>query len=203
MKSVLTKNQKKKFSAQTDGTGAAGKDETIICTVRYDDECGNGHNTFGMTVWAGGRNGWGGADTDSIKKYFPELAKYTKWHLMSSDGPMHYVANSLYHAERINKHKNFVYLNDKQFKIKQLLGLYSDLETQQIENKYNNIDLVEITSKIHPDGMNKEPDLEYARNSAIWPDAELSDFTKENLEARLPELIKEFKSDVEELGFIF
>ena len=43
-------------------------------------------------------------------------------------------------------------------------------------------------------GEGKEPNLEYARSSAIWPDAKLEDFTKENLEARLPNLLKEFEA---------
>lgn len=31
-----------------------------------------------------------------IAKHFPELAPYIKWHLISTSGPMHYVANTLY-----------------------------------------------------------------------------------------------------------
>ncbi len=46
----------------------------------------------------------------------------------------------------------------------------------------------------------KEPDLKAARASAIWPDAELEDFTKEKLEARLPVLLAELKAIVENLG---
>ena len=46
-------------------------------------------------------------------------------------------------------------------------------------------------------------DLENARACAIWPDAKLSDFTAENLEARLPALMLEFKKAVESLGLIY
>jgi len=52
-------------------------------------------------------------------------------------------------------------------------------------------------------GEGKEPDLEAARNAACWPDAQLEDFTKEKLEARLPALMEEFKRDVESLGFVY
>lgn len=52
-------------------------------------------------------------------------------------------------------------------------------------------------------GKGKEPNLEAARNSAIWPDAELSDFTKEKLNARLPKLMREFKKAVESVGLIY
>jgi hypothetical protein len=41
----------------------------------------------------------GGADHKSLAKYFPEFAKYLKWHLVNEGtGPMHYIANSLYFA---------------------------------------------------------------------------------------------------------
>ena len=45
--------------------------------------------------------------------------------------------------------------------------------------------------------------LDHARRCAIWPDAQLSDFTEDALNARLPELMKEFASDLAELGFAF
>lgn len=72
--------------------------------IRFDDDCRNGHNTFSITCdideWRG--NAWrefgGGAAHDEIAKVFPELAPLIKWHLTSSDGPMHYIANTLYHA---------------------------------------------------------------------------------------------------------
>lgn len=35
---------------------------------------------------------------DEISKHFPEMKQYIKWHLVSVDSPMHYIANSLYWA---------------------------------------------------------------------------------------------------------
>jgi hypothetical protein len=40
----------------------------------------------------------GGCIHDELTKYFPELAHLIKWHLCSTDGPMHYVSNTMYHA---------------------------------------------------------------------------------------------------------
>jgi hypothetical protein len=40
----------------------------------------------------------GGCIHEDIAKHFPELMPYIKWHLTSTDGPMHYLANTLYHA---------------------------------------------------------------------------------------------------------
>jgi hypothetical protein len=77
----------------------------IIADVRYDDNCGNGHNTFAITadIQRQGKNGkWyddaGGCCHDEVAKHFPELAPLIKWHLCSSDGPMHYAANASYLA---------------------------------------------------------------------------------------------------------
>ena len=44
--SILTKNQKQVF---TKNIIWEGKPSIITCTIRYDDECNNGHNTFVIT----------------------------------------------------------------------------------------------------------------------------------------------------------
>ena len=106
--SQLTKKQTKTFRADyyVDKTP-----ETLIATVRYDDQRGNGHNTFaitgdiyqlyahphepkikhkdGKTLWLNG----GGCVHEAIATHLPQLAPYIKWHLCSSDGPMHYPAD--------------------------------------------------------------------------------------------------------------
>jgi hypothetical protein len=51
-------------------------------------------------------------------------------------------------------------------------------------------------------GEGKEPDLEAARSCAIWPDAQLEDFTKEKLEARLPKLMEQFRKELNEFGLL-
>lgn len=98
MTSVLTKKQVKKFRKST--TDEHGKPIVIVATVRYDDECNNGHNTFAITGEITGPRGVEscGCIHEEIAKHFPELAPLIKWHLCSSDGPMHYVANTVYHA---------------------------------------------------------------------------------------------------------
>lgn len=100
--STLTKNQKKTFTKFYTEDGTRYK---IKAEVRHDDECGNGHNTFAMTaeiyeMKKNNRQVWiaGGCQHEEIKKHFPELAKYIKWHLCGTDEPMHYIANTLYLA---------------------------------------------------------------------------------------------------------
>lgn len=71
----------------------------VVATVKYGDSCGNGHNTFAITadVLEGVHTSCGCCH-DMVAKYLPELAPFIKWHLCSTDGPLHYVANTCYHA---------------------------------------------------------------------------------------------------------
>lgn len=101
-KSKLTKSQVKTKTARID---YYGKPTDLIVKIRYDDECGNGHNSFAITgdIYVAGKRGdrahlTGGCIHEEIAEHMPELAPFLKWHLTSSDGPMYYVANALYHA---------------------------------------------------------------------------------------------------------
>lgn len=147
---VLTKQQFKTFvKTYTEG----GTTYRMTVTVRHDDRNGNGHNTFSITcdVDRKARNGrWveesAGAMHDGIARRFPNLAPFIQWHLCSTDGPLHYIANTLYWVRQGN--------------------------------------------------------LEYARKTAIWPEATLDDLTNEQaLRDRFPALMAEFRQAVESLGF--
>lgn len=82
-----------------------GEKAEFTVQIRYDDSRKNGHNTFCITGTI--RNPRekgdaaflaGGCLHDEIKQHFPELAYLIPWHLCSTDGPMHYIANTVYHA---------------------------------------------------------------------------------------------------------
>lgn len=176
IQSTLTKKQSKQFTKSY----TENKERyTIAATVRYDDQCNNGHNTFSITGEIKGPRGWecGGCIHEDIAKRFPELAPFIKWHLCSSDGPMHYVANTVFHAGNRDH-----------------WGL---LKGETKPGKYHLI------------GEGKERQLEFARSSAIWPEATDEQFmqSKEQLtaalEARLPALLEEFRTAIEILGFTF
>jgi hypothetical protein len=89
-------------------TGLPAGAYRAMVTLRYDDECGNGHNTFAATASIYGgpwqkHNPKGepvicGACCGLLARYVPECAEYERWHLCSSNGPMHYVANTVYLA---------------------------------------------------------------------------------------------------------
>lgn len=93
--SVLTKEQTKVYAT----TWSEGKNRYHMdTTVRHDDRCGNGHNTLSVTadIRENGRDYCGGTLHDEVALRFPDLAPYLKWHLTSTDGPMHYVANTVF-----------------------------------------------------------------------------------------------------------
>lgn len=82
-----------------------GTDGVMHAEIRFDDECKNGHQSFSITASVYTRESRrqrdiaaGGCMHEEIENVFPELAPLSKWHLMSTDGPMHYVANTVYHA---------------------------------------------------------------------------------------------------------
>ena len=79
-----------------------GKDAKLSVELRFDDNCDNGHESFAITaeVRRPGRCDVEacGCLHEDIAKVFPELAPLIKWHLTSTDGPMHYIASTRYHA---------------------------------------------------------------------------------------------------------
>lgn len=77
-----------------------GKRYRITAHIRYDDQFVNGHNSFSITadISEGGRWSASGCCHEEVAKHFPELAPFIKWHLFDASGPMHYIANTVYHA---------------------------------------------------------------------------------------------------------
>ena len=103
--SILTKNQVKSYRCDL------SKSERLVVEVRWDDSCGNGHNSLGVTgtVYDSRRRGSdkydrGGCLHDDIlsavrRGLIPqEVGDLIPFHLCSSDGPMHYLSNVRYHA---------------------------------------------------------------------------------------------------------
>jgi len=86
-----------------------GEDYTLFVNLRFDDDCRNGHNSFAITgslyskhyKVEPNRNTYciaSGCIHKDIAKHAPEIAHLIKWHLCSTDGPLHYISNTLFHA---------------------------------------------------------------------------------------------------------
>lgn len=224
MESVLTKKQVKAFSKVYEENG---KHYTIIAKVRYDDECGNGHNSFAITgeIWRSTKDGTtigrdfesGGCIHEDIAKHFPELAPLIKWHLFDSNGPMHYLANAVYLAgERdcwgmlkgeFRQHTSRGQQNDGVAGVPNWELVFPDGYKRDI---YANEKPAPVTLEWRAygrTGEGKARELDSARSVAVWPDASDEDLTapglEERLKARLPRLLEEFKAAVESMGFVF
>jgi hypothetical protein len=214
--STTVKRQRKTF--RTDYV-VNGNPETLIATVRYDDDCGNGHNTFAITgeVYTKGgcrRDGktthatgkvlyWssGGCIHDDIAKRLPDLAPLIKWHLVSADGPLHYIANTVYFAG--NRDYNGLRKGEFRPFLQDGVPMWTlpHEDTKVSADKPQAIEW-ELWGRT---GEGKSRELVTARHSAVWPDATDDDLTAEGLEDRLadrlPVLLDEFKAAIESLGF--
>lgn len=159
--SILVKHQIKTF--EKEGFRIDGGYGRIEATVRYDDQCGNGCNSFSITgtITRDSREYSGGCIHEDIIEHFPELEKYIKWHLMDSDEPMHYVANTLYHASTkdvYGKEKGEPYnfkaglmVNNSpfiQFYSKEVIAVIRELGTSY---HWNNCQIIEVPHKRGPD----------------------------------------------------
>jgi hypothetical protein len=157
----------------------------------------------------------GGCIHEEIEKHCPELAYLIKWHLCGKDKPMHYVANTVYHAS--DKDCHGLRLGEK----RQILrgGKTPVWQAVVIDGQGNEIDVRAkpwIGSETQPEndgdikyiplwrvGEGKEPNLEAARSCAIWPDATLEQLQDEaQLLARLPQLMADFNADMQKAGLL-
>lgn len=185
----------------------SGRRYRITAEVRFDDNCKNGHETFAITADIREAEGgyWreyaGGCCHEEIAKQFPELAPLIKWHLVSVDGPMHYLANTLYHADEHGPDSAWIYYTGADplgfSKGERLLCYARRGKAEKVEGKPGyRVNWDQKTAKT--------ASLDHARSSAVWPDATLEQLRdKVQLAARLPALLADFKADMIAAGFIW
>lgn len=195
---------------------AAGKLWRLTVEMRFDDTPRNYHETFAITGQLDQWDGWrfreysGGCLHEDIAKRFPEFAPLIKWHLTSIDGPMHYLANTVYHASD-RDHNGLRKGETRQIRNGRTGELAWIMEGEQ--TRYHDGDAPPdetVTLTWQPwnrIGEGKERQLDYARNAAVWPDATDAELMQEPealkaaLTARLPALMAEFKAAMLSCGF--
>ena len=195
-------------------TKGYGTNASISVKLRFDDSCRNGHETFSITAEVRRPNRRDveacGRLHDDIARVFPELALLIKWHLTSTDGPMHYVANTCYHAG--DRDCNSLRRGER----KPILGpdkvptwVPKITPEKRVKGTQQPVPvLVEYELWCH-EGEGKERDLAAARRCAVWPDATDEELCQERpqleaaLKARLPALLAEFKQAMLEIGFSY
>lgn len=191
----------------------SGRDYRITAEIRLDDQCNNGHETFAVTadIREAHAGYWkeyaGGCCHDEIAKRFPELAHLIKWHLTSTDGPMHYIANTVYHADEHGPNRAWIYYTAPQSdplnigdKKERLLSYSHEDEARKAEGQPGyRVEWDQKTVKVR--------NLDHARSSAVWPDATDEELTapglRERLTARHPALMAAFKADMLATGFVW
>jgi hypothetical protein len=177
----------------------------ITVELRFDDQCKNDHETFTITadIRENGREYMGGCCHDEIAQHFPEFAPLIKWHLTSTDGPIHYVANTIYHADEHGPNKAWIYFNAPA----DPLGLQDAKEKLLCYCDADKAHEAESTPgyRVQWDAKTaKVANFDHARSAAVWPDATIEQLRdKAALEARLPGLLAEFKAAMLSAGFLW
>ena len=195
--------------------------ECVTVEMRFDDSCKNGHQTFAIT---GDTRDSFGCIHDTIAEVFPELAPLIKWHGCSTDGPMHYVANTVYLAG--DRDHYGLRKGEKRRIIGGKTGLPSwrlvavddtgqEIEIYTLRNMSANAHEPPANTMrlewrpLYRTGEGKPRELDAARRDAIWPDATDEQLSAEpaelraSLEARLPALLAEFRAAMESCGFLW
>lgn len=188
-----------------------GRKYRITVELRFDDECNNGRETFAITadIREGDGKYWreymSGCCHDEIAKRFPELAHLIQWHLCSTDGPLHYLANTVYlvgdrdcHGLRNGEVRQIRNGKTGQlcWKLQAVGGkpeTYVDADNKPAAPAFEYAPWERI-------GEGKARELDAARRAAIWPEATDEQLSQEpaalraTLEARLPDLLARFKA---------
>lgn len=197
-------------------------------TLRFDDNCKNGRESFAITADEYDARGVcvaGGCLHESIAATFPELAPLIPWHLCATDGPMHYLANTVYHASN-RDHNGLLAGEARQIRNGKTGAPCWRLEAFAADGAPFDLGSYGARSfdgEAPPGsvpvlrwvpwnriGEGKARDLDAARRSAIWPDAPDSILTappdelRAALVARLPDLVARFRrAMVEDCGFLW
>jgi hypothetical protein len=139
--SVLTKDQSFKSPVKQ-----IADNLRMYVTIRYDDKCNNNHNTFSITatITRNARFYAGGCLHEDIATYFPEYIPLLKWHGTTSDGPLHYIANTLYHLGycEIEPIPNFEYAKTSAVypnMPESFLTMGKELVTNELESRLPNL----------------------------------------------------------------
>lgn len=217
------------YSAQVwKASRPAARGETLTVEMRFDDTHRNGHQTFAITATlrkdaVRGDAGFipGGCLHDDIARVFPELAPLIRWHLTSTDGPMHYVANAVYLAG--DRDCNGLRAGERRQIRNGKSGLPAwrmvavgidgeELPTHSLPRYVDAAEKPECAFRLEwraweRVGEGKARELDAARRTAVWPDAtdeELSaepDVLRAALLARLPALMAAFRAEMDACGF--
>lgn len=204
-----------------------GAKATLQVEIRFDDNCRNKLMNFAITaqVRLPNKSGIeaGGCLHKEIARVFPGLAPLIKWHSTFTDGPMHYVANTVYLAGD-RDHNGLLRGEPRQIKngktgelCWRLMTRFLDAHGDELSQPPQYFDgpvppQLKTETKYVPwlrVGEGKDRQLDWARSAAVWPEATDEQLTAEPevlkaaLLERLPALLLAFRADMEAIGFLW
>lgn len=197
-----------------------GQKYRISAELRFDDNCNNEHESFSITAtgheWdskgAYWRDSFGGCCHEQIAKHLLALAPLIKWHLTSTDGPMHYEVNTVYHAgdRDHNGLRKGEVRQIRNGKTGALAWIMKGAQTQYHDGEMPPTGTVSLQwEPWNRIGEGKARELDFARSSAVWPDATDAELMQEPealkaaLRARLPALLADFQDAMRGAGFVW
>lgn len=197
------------------------EERRVTVEVRFDDSCHNRHESLSITV---SHVDGGGADHEMVQAVFPELQWILPYHLCSTEGPMHYMTNTVWHAgdrdcwggrngdvrftdyyvgaDRWNLLVD--YPEEKHRIIGPKVRKFNTREEAEEAAEQKGLKVIDHVTQYHE---GKEPDLDAARRGAIWPDATDAELMqepkqlREQLRKRLPMVQGEFLAWMVMAGF--
>jgi hypothetical protein len=202
--SVLVKDQAKTYRGEwIDGDG----EHVVIASVRHDDRCGNGHNTFSITGTVYGRHGHprdgtekhsngravycesSGCVHEVIAAHIPELSRFIKWHLCSTVEPMHYIENAVYMAGdrdhwglRAGEVRQHLSRGDQNGGVPGVPLWELDIPERVAREIYAEECPAPVVCRWVPNGITgegKARDFAAARRAAVWPEATDEELSQE------------------------
>lgn len=187
-----------KWISETRSTRKLGYLGNMFVTMRFDDACKNGQNSFAITAKISSPDGnTCGYLHNEIAVIFPELQPFLQWHLVDTRGPLHYIANTLFHASdrdcyglRAGERAAIVSwdgsprwtleaINDERVLFSKALGeaalAAATVPLYLVEKEFTGETPppapILAWKPLERVGKGKERDLESARISAVWPEA--------------------------------
>lgn len=187
------------------------KDGTLVhATVRWGEEIRGSQKSFAIT----GHTAFScECIHEEIAEAIPQLAPLLKYHLMGPEGPMHYLANTLFLASAkdcwggVKGEQRKTPKGELMWRPRVFLN---DAPLRSSDTYYGEKDAANFRFELEPilhEG--KERELEGARRAAVWPEATDEELCLPEPELarlllnRLPALMEEFKAQVEALGFVY
>lgn len=179
-----------------------GQPSTIYVSIRFDDECKNGHQDFAITgdIYSnqtGNKSDRylvaGGCIHEEIAKYFPKFKMFIDLHLCDFNGcPMHAIANGFYHST-----EGFNHVKPHEATFKEKFCDHYRITSAQFDRIAKSENKIEYAILLDELGIinqwSEEAKIAIKELELMTGDEFLNDSTRSNYDKPTPEQIADFK----------